>query len=43
MSVIFHPLKVRTIEPDTQEAVIVSFEVPEAECEVLDGPNLELI
>ena len=28
MSVLFHPLKVRSIEPDTQEAVIVSFEVP---------------
>ena len=30
MSVIFHPLKVRAVEPDTQEAVIVSFDVPEA-------------
>jgi ring-1,2-phenylacetyl-CoA epoxidase subunit PaaE len=29
MSVIFHPLRVRRIEPDTSEAVIVSFEVPE--------------
>lgn len=29
MSVIFHPLRVRAIQPDTQEAVIVSFEVPE--------------
>ena len=29
MSVIFHPLRVRAIEPDTSEAVIVSFEVPE--------------
>ena len=28
MSVMFHPLRVRTIEPDTQEAVIVSFDVP---------------
>ena len=28
MSVIFHPLRVRSIEPDTQEAVIVSFDVP---------------
>lgn len=28
MSVIFHPLRVRAIEPDTAEAVIVSFEVP---------------
>lgn len=28
MSVIFHPLRVRAIEPDTQEAVIVSFDVP---------------
>src|SRR3990167_4997073 len=29
MSVLFHPLKVRAIEPDTAEAVIVSFEVPD--------------
>ncbi len=29
MSVMFHPLRVRAIEPDTQEAVIVSFDVPE--------------
>lgn len=29
MSVIFHPLRVRAVQPDTQEAVIVSFEVPE--------------
>ncbi len=28
MSVIFHPLRVRAIEPDTAEAVVVSFEVP---------------
>lgn len=28
MSVLFHPLRVRAIEPDTDEAVIVSFEVP---------------
>ena len=28
MSVIFHPLRVRAIEPDTHEAVIVSFDVP---------------
>jgi ring-1,2-phenylacetyl-CoA epoxidase subunit PaaE len=28
MSVIFHPLRVRSIEPDTQEAVLVSFDVP---------------
>ena len=28
MSVIFHPLRVRAIEPDTQEAVIISFDVP---------------
>lgn len=28
MSVMFHPLRVRAIEPDTQEAVVVSFEVP---------------
>lgn len=29
MSVLFHPLKVRAIEPDTAEAVIVSFDVPQ--------------
>jgi ring-1,2-phenylacetyl-CoA epoxidase subunit PaaE len=28
MSVMFHPLRVRAIEPDTREAVIVTFEVP---------------
>ena len=28
MSVMFHPLRVRAIEPDTREAVIVSFDVP---------------
>lgn len=28
MSVLFHPLRVRAVEPDTQEAVIVSFDVP---------------
>jgi len=28
MSVIFHPLRVRAVQPDTDEAVIVSFEVP---------------
>lgn len=28
MSVTFHPLRVRAIEPDTAEAVIVSFDVP---------------
>src|SRR5687768_3551448 len=28
MSLIFHPLRVRAVEADTQEAVIVSFEVP---------------
>ena len=28
MSVIFHSLRVRAVEPDTQEAVIVSFDVP---------------
>ena len=28
MSVTFHPLRVRSIEPDTAEAVIVSFDVP---------------
>jgi ring-1,2-phenylacetyl-CoA epoxidase subunit PaaE len=30
MSVIFHPLRVRTVEPETREAVIVSFDVPDA-------------
>src|SRR6218665_2218668 len=30
MSAMFHPLRVRAIEPDTSEAVIVSFDVPEA-------------
>ena len=25
---LFHPLRVRAIEPDTAEAVVVSFEVP---------------
>ena len=30
MSVLFHPLRVRAIEPDTAEAVVVSFEVPAA-------------
>jgi ring-1,2-phenylacetyl-CoA epoxidase subunit PaaE len=29
MSVIFHPLRVRSVQPDTSEAVIVAFEVPE--------------
>jgi ring-1,2-phenylacetyl-CoA epoxidase subunit PaaE len=29
MSVIFHPLRVRAVQPDTSEAVVVSFEVPE--------------
>ena len=28
MSTLFHPLRVRAIEPDTPEAVIVSFDVP---------------
>ena len=28
MSTHFHPLRVRAVEPDTQEAVVVSFEVP---------------
>jgi len=28
MSVIFHPLRVRAIQPDTDEAVVVTFEVP---------------
>ncbi|MBX3618864.1 MAG: phenylacetate-CoA oxygenase/reductase subunit PaaK [Rhizobacter sp.] len=30
MTPLFHPLRVRAIEPDTEEAVVVSFEVPEA-------------
>ena len=30
MSIIFHPLRVRAVQPDTSEAVVVSFEVPEA-------------
>lgn len=30
----FHPLRVQAIEPDTAEAVIVSFEVPEPLCAV---------
>jgi ring-1,2-phenylacetyl-CoA epoxidase subunit PaaE len=29
MTPIFHPLRVRAVQPDTQEAVIVSFDVPE--------------
>lgn len=29
MSVLFHPLRVRKVEPDTDEAVIVSFDVPD--------------
>lgn len=29
MSVIFHPLRVRAVRPDTAEAVIVAFDVPE--------------
>ncbi len=29
MTPLFHPLRVRAIEPDTQEAVIVSFDVPD--------------
>ncbi|MFE8643749.1 1,2-phenylacetyl-CoA epoxidase subunit PaaE [Sphingomonas sp. NCPPB 2930] len=28
MSVIFHPLRVRSVQPDTAEAVVVSFDVP---------------
>ena len=28
MSPLFHPLRVRAVEPDTAEAVIVTFEVP---------------
>jgi ring-1,2-phenylacetyl-CoA epoxidase subunit PaaE len=30
MSILFHPLRVRAIEPDTAEAVVVSFELPPA-------------
>ena len=30
MSVIFHPLRVREVVPDTSEAVVVAFDVPEA-------------
>jgi len=29
MSALFHPLRVRAVQPDTEEAVVVSFEVPE--------------
>jgi ring-1,2-phenylacetyl-CoA epoxidase subunit PaaE len=29
MSVMFHPLRVRAVQPDTSEAVVVSFDVPE--------------
>jgi ring-1,2-phenylacetyl-CoA epoxidase subunit PaaE len=29
MSVLFHPLRIRSVEPDTNEAVIVCFDVPE--------------
>ncbi|HEX2547170.1 MAG TPA: 1,2-phenylacetyl-CoA epoxidase subunit PaaE [Ramlibacter sp.] len=29
MTPIFHPLRVRSVQPDTSEAVVVSFEVPE--------------
>jgi ring-1,2-phenylacetyl-CoA epoxidase subunit PaaE len=29
MSALFHPLRVRSVQPDTAEAVIVTFEVPE--------------
>src|SRR5213594_390689 len=29
MSVMFHPLRVRSVQPDTAEAVVVSFDVPE--------------
>ncbi|WP_430420620.1 1,2-phenylacetyl-CoA epoxidase subunit PaaE [Methylibium petroleiphilum] len=34
MSLLFHPLRVRAIEPDTAEAVVVSFDVPPALREV---------
>ena len=29
MSVMFHPLKVREVMPDTAEAVVVAFDVPD--------------
>ena len=29
MSTLFHPLRVRAVEPDTAEAVVVSFDVPD--------------
>ena len=29
MSLHFHPLRVRSVQPDTDEAVIVSFDVPD--------------
>ena len=29
MSVIFHPLRVREVVPDTAEAVVVAFDVPD--------------
>ena len=34
MSIIFHPLRVRAVLPDTAEAVVVSFDVPDALREV---------
>ncbi len=34
MSLHFHPLRVREVRPDTEEAVIVSFDVPPAEAEL---------
>ena len=34
MSIVFHPLRVRAVEPDTAEAVVVSFDVPPALREV---------
>jgi ring-1,2-phenylacetyl-CoA epoxidase subunit PaaE len=34
MSVIFHPLRVREVLPDTAEAVVVAFDVPDDLCEV---------
>src|SRR5882724_3764963 len=30
MSTLFHPLRVRAVDPDTEEAVVVTFEVPAA-------------
>ncbi len=45
MSVLFHPLRVRTVEPDTSEAVVVGFDVPTELREVfgfIQGQHLTL-